>query len=227
MNVYFIPLGQGRHEPYFEHEDGDEALDAREGAGMLARLAARFRQTLRDAERGRHHERAHDPSTGVLGRVQRGLLRWIAERVAEQRLLWHLRRVDEAILYVPDSLEAAAAERAFLQGLRRDGDRHLRLLALHAVGLALSAPLVLVPGPNLFGYFFLFTVISHFLAFRGARRGTSRVRWSVVPSAALSELGRALAAAAPERRRLVHDVAERLRLPRLARFVERMAVPTA
>ena len=38
-------------------------------------------------------------------------------------------------------------------------------------GLIVSLPFVVVPGPNVFGYFFTFTVVGHFLAFRGARRG--------------------------------------------------------
>jgi hypothetical protein len=160
-------------------------------------------------------------------RVQRRLMRWIAERVAEQRLLWRLRRVETAVLHVPADHDAADAERRFRQGLQRDGDRHRRLLILHTIGLALAAPMALVPGPNLIGYFFTFTVVSHFLSFRGARLGSSRVRWTLVPSEALAELGRALTASPHERHRQIRRIADELRLSRLAVFVERMAVPTA
>jgi hypothetical protein len=225
MSVYFVPLGGGRFEPYFEHEDHDEpAVDA--SSGFFSRMTARFSEMLRDAERARH-ERLQEPATGFLSRVQRRLMRWIAERVAEQRLLWKLRRVETASLYIPADHDPADAERRFRQGLQRDGDRHLRLLVGHAIGLALAAPMALVPGPNLLGYFFTFTVVSHFLSFRGARRGTSRVQWTLVPSDALAELGRALTAAAHDRHQRIHEIAAELRLPRLAVFVERMAVPSA
>jgi hypothetical protein len=225
MNVYFIPLGSGRFEPYFEHEDHDEP--AVEGSGgFFARLSARFSEMLREAEHHRH-ERLQAPATGLLTRVQRRLMRWIAERVAEQRLLWSLRRVEAATLHVPADHDPADAERQFRQGLERDGDRHLRRLILHTIGLVVTAPMAVIPGPNVLGYFFAFTVVSHFLSFRGARRGTGDVRWTLTPSQELADLGRALSATAHDRRHRISEIAARLRLPRLAMFVERMAVPSA
>ncbi len=226
MNVYFVPLGAGRLEPYFEHEDGEVPEELPAGTGFLGRMRARFAETLREAERQRH-ERTHQPPASALARLQRSLMRWIAERVAEQRLLWNLRSVDDAVLHVPDDMDLQAAEQAFRQSLQRDGDRHLRLLALHSLGLIASAPVALIPGPNVFGYLFTFTVVGHFLSYRGARRGNGTVRWRVVANADLSEVGRALTATPPERRRLLHDVSQRLHLPRLVPFVERMTVPTA
>ncbi len=227
MNVYLIPLGPGRLEPYFEHEDQDEAAPAGDQPpGLFARMSARFSAMIRDAERERH-ERTHAAPSTVLARVRHKLLGWVAERVAEQRLLWHLRRVDEATLHVPDTMDRDAGFRDFRALLQKDHDRHLRLMLLHLLGLVASAPFMVVPGPNLFGYFFTFTVVGHFLAFRGARRGLSGVRWTVMPSAGLSTLGRALSAPGPERYRLIHEAGEHLQLPRLARFVERMAAPSA
>ena len=87
--------------------------------------------------------------------------------------------------------------------------------------------MALVPGPNLFGYLFTFTVVGHFLSYRGARRGNRDVRWTVEANEALTALGRAIQAPQPERHRLVNEAAERLRLRRLALFVERMSAPTA
>jgi len=88
-------------------------------------------------------------------------------------------------------------------------------------------PFVVVPGPNVFGYFFTFTVVGHFLAFRGARRAVSEVRWSVERDAALTAIGHAVSASAPDRYRRIHEAAAPLRLAHLARFVERMAPPPA
>ena len=118
--------------------------------------------------------------------------------------------------------------RLFRDGLQKDGDRHRRLLALHSLGLIASAPFVVVPGPNVFGYFFTFTVVGHFLAYRGARRGVSEVRWSVQPDAALTAIGRAVVHAGA--RSLPPDSRGRRRrcaCAHLARFVERMAPPPA
>ena len=227
MNVYLIPLGAGRLEPYFEHEDEDETTSAGgRPPGLFARLSARFSAMIREAERQRH-ERAPEGPTTALGRFQRKLMGWAAERVAEQRLLWRLRRVDAATLHIPDTLDRDSALRTFCDTLQKDGDRHLRLLIVHSLGLLASAPFMLLPGPNLFGYFFTFTVVGHFLAFRGARRGLAGVRWTVAPSADLTALGHAMTTPPPERHRLIHEVGEGLHLPRLARFVERMAAPPA
>jgi hypothetical protein len=226
VNVYLIPLGADRLEPYFEHEEEDEAPAPGSAPGFFARMSARFSEMIREAERQRHERPHHQPPT-TLGRLQHKLMGWVAERVAEQRLLWRLRSVDEATLHIPDTMDQDGALQTFRAMLQKDNDRHLRLLIVHALGLVASAPFMVVPGPNLFGYFFTFTVVGHFLAFRGARRGLSGVRWTVVPNPGLTTLGRAMSAPGPERYRLVHEIGERLQLPRLARFVERMAAPPA
>lgn len=228
MNVYYIPLAPGRFEPYFEHEEAEPATTDEVGGspGFFGRLSARFSAMVREAEEARHQQRHEEPST-LLGRLQRRLMGWVAERVAEQRLLWQLRRADEVTLHVPEDLSPDEGLRRLREGLQKDGDRHLRLLAVHSVGLLLSAPFALVPGPNLFGYLFTFTVVGHFLAYRGARRGASAVRWQVKPNAALSLLARAAALPSPERYQLIHDAADQLRLPKVARFVERMATRAA
>jgi hypothetical protein len=70
-------------------------------------------------------------------------------------------------------------------------------------------------------------VVGHFLAFRGARRGLSAVRWSVRPTPVLTDLGRAVCSPLPGRHAEIHQAADRLRLPHLARFVERMCPPPA
>ena len=227
MNVFYIPLGAGTFEPYFEHEDADEA-PAEDGAppGFIARMIARFSQMIKEAEEARHSQ-AYEAPTTFVGRLQRKMMGWVAERVAEQRLLWQLRRVDQAVLHVPDDQDPAAGLALFKEGLQKDGDRHRLRLALHTLGLIASAPFVVVPGPNVFGYFFTFTVVGHYLAYRGARRGVSDVHWSVQPDAALTAIGRAVSTPAPDRYRRIHEAAAPLRLAHLARFVERMAPPPA
>jgi hypothetical protein len=225
VNVYFVPLSGGRFEPYFEQEDPPVVVDPA-SRGFFGRMSARFAEMVREAERERH-EQTHEEPTTWLGRLQRRAMGWIAERVAEQRLLWKLRRCDEAELHIPEDLAPDEGLRLFRTGLQKDGDRHLRLLIVHSLGLIVSAPLVVVPGPNILGYLFTFTVVGHFLSFRGARRGLNEVRWTVVPNPALTTIGRAVVTPPPERYRLLHEAETRLRLAHLASFVERMAVPPA
>ena len=224
MDVYFVPIGRDRFESYFEA--ADEESEPSHEQGVFARWRARFRAIIRDAERERHEAR-HADGSGILSRARRWVMRWVAERVAEQRLLWNLGGVDEATLHVPADLDKAEAERLMREAMRRDADRHRRLLAIHAVGLLLSVPFVVIPGPNIFGYFFTFSVIGHYMAWRGARRAVSRIKWTVVSSAELSDLRSAFGLDPAARHQRIHDVAERLRLQRLAHFVERMAAPSA
>lgn len=225
MDVYLVPLGKGRFEAYYEATDADEP-EQEEGPGFWAGVRARFSRQLREAEDGRADTR-DDRSAGLMVRLQRRVMRWIAEQVAEQRLLWHLGRARAATLYAPGDLSSGDAERILRAGLQRDADQHLRRLLLHTVGLVVSIPLIVLPGPNAIGYLFTFTVVGHFLAMRGARHGLSKVTWQVASSPDLTHLGHAWSLDAASRRRQIAEAADRLGLRRLARFVERMTAPTA
>ena len=106
--------------------------------------------------------------------------------------------------------------------LQRDGDRHRNWLAIDSVLMVLSAALVLVPGPNVIGYYFAFRVVGHYLSWRGARQGLDVVVWKTEPSEPLAELRQAIDLNPPHRERKLSDVASRLRLDHLAAFVERI-----
>ncbi|MGE3490773.1 MAG: hypothetical protein AB7N29_12275 [Vicinamibacterales bacterium] len=226
MDVYLVPIASDRFESYYEASDDDEPAQPTDDLGFFGRLNARFQAQLREAERARHQVAPEEPHT-FLGRMQRRSLRWIAERIAEQRLLWHLRKADAATLHVAADLDPQAGETIMRTAMKRDADRHLKLLALHSVALVASAPVAFIPGPNVLGYLFTFTVVGHFLAWRGARRGLTSVRWHVSPNAALTELRAAFVLGTEARHRVIHDVAHRLHLPKLARFVEHMAATSA
>jgi hypothetical protein len=226
MDVFLVPIGPDSFECYYEAPDADEPVAAAEGQGFFGRIRTRFQAQLKEAENARHQAAIEEPKT-FLGRMQKRSLRWIAERIAEQRLLWHLRTADEATLHVAADIDAAAAEGIMRASMKRDADRHLRLLAVHSIFLILSAPVAFVPGPNVLGYLFTFTVVGHFLSWRGARRGLHEVRWTVKPDQDLGELRRAFTLDTVTRHRVIHDIAERLHMPKMARFVEQMATPTA
>jgi len=226
MDVYLVPIASDRFETYYEAAEDDEPDESMDGQGFFGRLRVRFQSQLKEAERARH-QAAHEEPTTFLGRMQKRSLRWIAERIAEQRLLWHLRTAATATLHVDADMNAQEAEGVMRASMTRDADRHLRLLAVHSVALVLSAPVAFIPGPNVLGYLFTFTVAGHFLSWRGARRGVTAVRWQVVPSPALTDLRAAFGLAGSDRHRAIHEVAHRLHLPKLAKFVERMATTSA
>lgn len=226
MDVYLVPIAADRFESYYEAPDDDEPVESAEGQGFFGRLRVRFQMQLKEAERARHQAAPEVPKT-FLGRLQRRSLRWIAERIAEQRLLWHLRTAEAATLHVAGDMDPKQAEDVMRAAMKRDADRHVRLLVVHSLALLASAPVAFIPGPNVLGYLFTFTVVGHFLAWRGARRGLNEVRWQVSPNAALTELRAAHQLGAEARHRAIHDVAQRLHMPKLARFVEQMATTSA
>lgn len=224
MNVYLVPVGADRFECYYEAAEQEETEEPVDGHGFFARMRARFNQQLREAEEARHQKAIEEPHS-FLGRIQKRSMRWIAERVAEQRLLWHLRRVDAATLHIPADLPADQADAIMRGSMKRDADRHRNRMMLHALALILAVPVALVPGPNVLGYLFTFTVVGHFLAWRGALQGLYKVAWTVLPSEALTEVRRAFSLEAAARHRVIRDAAVRLHMPRMARFVEQMATP--
>lgn len=228
MQVFLIPIGADVYEPYFEPADEADEAGEVEG-GWLSRQRRKLTDMLREAEADRHrrHDPAAEAATGFLARWRRKSMRWIVERAAEQRLLWHLRTATEVTLVAPGDLPEGQPLEILRQGLKRDSDRHLRWFLVNLVGLVVSIATILVPGPNVLGYYFTFTTVGHLLAWRGAQQGLRKVQWRVEPSADLAEVRAALAMSAPAREDRLHDLAGRLGLRHLVTFVERLAVPPA
>ncbi|MPY88495.1 MAG: hypothetical protein GEU99_11270 [Luteitalea sp.] len=231
MDVFLVPVGEGRCEPYCEVSDEVvPAGAAATAAGWRHRLMARFREMLAAAERerARAREAAHEEGSAGLGtRLKRQALRWIAERIAEQRLLWHLRRQTEVTLLHPDDMNGDQAQRIVRAALERDANRHWRWLIVDALLFALSGLLVLVPGPNVVAYYFAFRVVGHLLSWRGARHGLAEVVWHPTPSRDLAALRTEVARDRTERRPRVRALAERLRLEHLPTFFDRMTLGRA
>ena len=110
----------------------------------------------------------------------------------------------------------------------RDRDRHFRWLAIDAVlMIVVGARCSSCPGPNVIGYYFAFRVVGHYLSWKGARQGLEAVTWTTAPCDPLIELREALRLAPPQRDVRIDAIAERLRLPRLALFVNRICWPGA
>jgi len=225
MEVYLVPIGDERYELYCEVPDEPETPpDLEAPAGFVARMRRRISDLLAQAERDRRHGAPLPHDAGWVARTNARAMRWVAESIAEQRLLWHLRRQTDAALFYPDDLTEPDAIARLRTQLGRDRDRHRLWLAIDSVLFVLSGLLMLLPGPNVLAYFFGFRLVGHYLSMMGARRGLETVRWRNEQSAPLSELRRAIGLDDEQRAIRVTDVASRLRLEHLASFFERTVV---
>ena len=230
MDVFLIPLGGDRYELYCEAPDEEPESDAEPPkSGLIARLKHQFTTVLAHAEQARNRRASLPPEEyeepkGIIGRLKARTLAWIADRIAEQRLLWHLRHQTEVMLHHPTDMADAESMKIARTSLQRDGERHRNWLAIDSVLMVLSVALVLVPGPNVVGYYFAFRVVGHYLSWRGARNGLDSVTWSCAPSEPLAEVRAAIALAPTQRTHRLREVASRLRLDDLPTFVERLAL---
>lgn len=152
---------------------------------------------------------------------------WVVERIAEQRLLWNLRRETEARAMHPDDITFDQTQTLLHRILQRDYDRHKVWLVVDTLGLIASVALVVVPGPNIIGYYFAFRVVGHWLSMRGASQGLHRISWSGRECPPLTELRRVATMPPGEREHQLHAISERLRLQRLPGFFERVAFSRA
>jgi hypothetical protein len=228
MDVYLVPIGRERYELYCEVPDEpEESVVDPPSDGFIHRMKQRFVTMLAEAEQERRRGHAGHEPRGAFGRAKAWILRWVAESIAEQRLLWHLRRQSAACLFFPDDLEERHATALLQRQLGRDSEKHRFWLIIDSFGFVASGLLFLVPGPNLLAYYFVFRMVGHYFSLRGARQGIAVVAWTTEPSGPLSDLRRAIDLDADERDRRVHDIAAVLKLEHLAKFFERTAIPSA
>jgi hypothetical protein len=227
MDVYLIPIGRRRYELYCEPSTSAAEVEPSVDdppPGIVGRLRQRFADLFRAAEERQRNPDAGGAVSGLVGRARERMIAWVAERIAEQRLLWHLRRQTGATIVHPQDMPAADALAIVHEVLQRDYDRHRRWLMVDAAALIVSGALAIVPGPNIVAYYFAFRVWGHWLSMRGATQGLQRVTWTDRPCPALVEL-RDLEVLEPRARTArVHEIASRLRLPHLAAFFERLVV---
>ena len=223
MDVFLVPVAREAYEPYCEEVDEPEAEPQEPPRNFFQRLKFRFTELLAEAERERRQGAVANEGDGALQRVKRRSMRWVAETIAEQRLLWTLRRAREAVLHHPDDITGEAAFGILRQHLSRDFDRHRLWLAIDSLLMIASGLLILIPGPNIIGYYFAFRVVGHFFSVRGARNGLVAVQWSFESSPPLTELRSAIDLDPAVRLQRAEEVASRLRLDHLATFFQRTA----
>lgn len=222
MDVFLVPVGTSAYELYCEEADApDQPVEAEPPRGFLRRMKARFAEMLAEAERDRRRGAAVHHDTNWFDRLRRRIMRWVAETIAEQRLLWSMRRETAAAFHYPDDMTEDAALQVRRKQLERDFDKHRFWLAIDSLLMVGAGLLFWLPGPNVLGYYFAFRVVGHYLSVRGARNGLLGIQWTNQPSAPLTELREALSLEPAVRLRQVEDVASRLRLDHLATFFQR------
>lgn len=227
MDIYLVPVGADRDELYCEIDDHAVREDAGQRPSWRVKASAAFHGMLQYVEAERRRRLALAAAAAprsTLQRIRDRVLAWLAERVAEQRLLWHLRSQVAATLHHPDDLSPAQADAIVRRSLRRDGGRHLRWTIAHTLAYLVALPLSAIPGPNFLTWFFAFRALGHFLSWLGTRQGLSAVQWTLVPCPPLTTLRRLRSAAPSDRRSIARGAAETLHLHHLDTFVERMAL---
>lgn len=238
MDVFLVPLGHDRHELYCEVPDapavsGDELDGAPAETTFVGRMRARYvtplvgraHAAIADAERewrDRQAGRLEAPS-GRWGRAKAKMRAWVAEKVAEQRLLWHMRRQNACTLFHAPDTPPDAALALMRESLQRDYERHRRWFGLHSLFFILSGLTFLVPGPNLLAYYFFFRLAGHYLSMKGARQGLDLVDWTPRLCPELADLRAAAAMPPSERAERVRAIAAALGLEHFATFFNRVA----
>ena len=231
MDVFVIPVGADRYELYCEQPVAGEEPIEPETRGWIGRLRRKFGGMVRAAEERERKGPSNDETPkSWIGRIQDRAMAWVAERIAEQRLLWNLRGEQTATAAHPSDMTFDQVHALIRSTLQRDYDRHYRWMFIDGLlflvtFVALGPLFILIPGvANLPALYFGFRAVGHFLSMRGSAHGLRRVTWSGRSCPPLGEL-RELATLEPGAReaRLL-DVATRLRLESLPKFFERVAI---
>jgi hypothetical protein len=223
MTVYLVPVGPRRYQLYVEVTPGaDEPASVPAGTGWFARQVQKFRATLAEAE----HERLRRESgeSAAATGLWRTLLAKIAETIAEQRLLWHLRHQTHVTVEYPDDLGAEAALAEVRAEFARDVAKHRRWFIIDGLIVAVTGPLLFFfPGPNVVSWYFTIRAIGHLFSWRGASKGLTAVRWETAASPQLSRVRAALLLPVHERRLQLVAIGAELGLGHLAGFVDRVS----
>lgn len=221
--LFVIPFKEERYELYFEQTHEDEEESEPPAAGFFGRLKTRFQVMLRAAEERQRQGRRETPQ-GWWAWVQERMLAWVAERIAEQRLLWNLRRETEATAMHPSDIAEDDAVTIIKRLLKGDYDRHRVWLIIDSTLFVVSGVFFFVPGPNLIAYFFAFRLVGHWLSMRGASQGLHRIAWTGKPCTPLLELRQAATLEPVARAHRVEAIGRVLHLQHLTRFYERLYV---
>jgi K+-H+ exchange-related protein len=222
LTVFLVPAGHDRFELYSEAPDESPTAPAQNDRVFRQwahRVSVRWHALVEAAR--------HGSPTGRLARWRDRVVSRLAETIAEQRTLWALRDRKSVILRSPSSLETARV-RAILDALLAHArSHHLRWLIIDLILFIVSGILFFVPGPNLVAYYIAFRLVGHVQSWRGARQAMEVIAWTLEPDPGLAELASLVDVPRETRAPRVAAIAERLNLPRLTAFFDRVAVPSS
>ena len=231
MDVFVIPMGPDRYELYCEASTDGDLIESVPPTGLLGKLRYRFGAMLRAVDEEQQHggdgHAASDgapPTSGLPTGLKSRILRAVARRIADQRLLWSLRRQTAVVAAHPPDMTFEQVLTLIHRMLRRDFERHRVRFVVYLVGLVVSGLLAPFPGPNALAYYFAFRVVGHWLSMRGASQGLSRISWSGRPCQALTDLRDVATLEPPARDARISEVAGRLNLSHLTSLFRRAAV---
>jgi hypothetical protein len=217
MDVYLIPASQARYALYCEEQAPAEVeVPATSVWGRFRRI---FDEVLAEGEAIRRSPEA----APTRGRVRRWISHKLAEAVAEQRLLWYLRRQATVRLVHPDDVDAAGVLEESRRILQADRDKHRRWLFIDAALVLAATPVAVLPGPNVLAYYFIFRTVGHLLSMRGAQQGMTGTAWELQASRSLTDLRAALTLAPEARVARIAAIAADLGLEHLAPFVDEVS----
>jgi Mitochondrial K+-H+ exchange-related len=221
VNVYLVPAACDRYALYCEVRSTAPVAEGRTDT-LRGRLLEGFRRLVDEGEAEPQRPATEDEST--MGRLRRMIARRIAEAVAEQRLLWHLRHETAVHLLHPHDLSSEQGIGLARTLIAADFAKHRRWSILDALITCITGPaFFFLPGPNVVSWYFGFRAVGHYFAMRGAEQGLSRVSWTGVPAPELAELRAALTLDAEARQRRVEEISATLGLNRLPVFFEKVA----
>ena len=90
---------------------------------------------LKAAEERQHRQPLdREEPRGWAGRLQERTLAWVAERIAEQRLLWNLRKQTTAVAVHPQDMTFDQVMVLIRRMLQRDYERHRLWLVVDTSG---------------------------------------------------------------------------------------------
>lgn len=221
MIVYLVPIGRGRFELYSEAPDESEVASGRH-EGFLRRwshrVSVRWHELVDRARRGK--------GRGRITRWRDAVVRHLSETIAEQRMLWALRSRRSATLRYPSTVDQQTARSVLDAALSFARRHHLQWTIIDFLLSVASVIFVLVPGPNLAAYYFVFRLVGHLQSWRGASQAMDEVRWTLESDAGLAELASLVDWPRAARASKVAAIGAKLNLRRLPAFFDRVAMPS-
>lgn len=159
MKVFLLKLDGHRHA--FYSEGPREVATEPEASGSTRwsdRIVSRWRHRL-------------DHSDGWVARSARRVWKELQRFVGrDEPLLRGLRKTDSIVIHHPASWTRDEALAAWVAYVKARRTHHALWLLINAVIAPLTIVLAVLPGPNLVGYWFVYRLACHALAFLGIRK---------------------------------------------------------